>query len=270
MIVSDKMLPMTRVLVVDDSAAMRAVLCSLLRQEGYRVVGELADGNSFMSAVQRLQPEIICLDQHMPGSDGLSLLREVRAANPEIAVIMITASNDLATRQTAVGAGVAGFLAKPFSPAQILGELKQVDHARKLLLQTAQPGAALAATGGLRAVLADDSSTMRMLLCAILQDMGLTVVAQASDGLEAVAMVKQHLPEIVCLDVEMPKLGGLEALGRIHHAHPDVRIVMVTSDAARDTVRQAISAGASGYILKPYEAEQVQSTLRRILSVGKR
>lgn len=268
---SDNMLPMTRVMVVDDSAAMRAVLCSLLRQEGYRVVGELADGNSLMSAIQRSQPEIICLDQHMPGSDGLSLLREVRAANPEIAVIMITASNDLATRQTAVGAGVAGFLAKPFSPAQILGELKQVDHARKLLLQTAQArGAAVAATGGLRAVLADDSSTMRMLLCAILQDMGLTVVAQASDGLEAVDMVKQHLPEIVCLDVEMPKLGGLEALGRIHNAHPDVRIVMVTSDAARDTVRQAISAGASGYILKPYEAEQVQSTLRRILSVGKR
>jgi two-component system chemotaxis response regulator CheY len=240
---------------------MRTVLCALLLQEGYNVVGEMANGDDFIPTVKRLTPDIVCLDQVMPGVEGLQLLRQLQAENSDIAVVMMTASADPAIRQKAVASGVAGFLKKPFSQEQIIEELKLVDHARRLLRKVeVQPNPHYS---GLRVVLADDSKTMRQLLKTILAGLGLDIVGEANDGKQALALTTQHQPDLVCLDVEMPNMGGIDALAKIRAKYPQIKIIMVTGQADRNTVRQAASLGASGYILKPYLPEQVETALRK-------
>lgn len=259
-----------RVLIVDDNDSMRAVLRTLLRREGYDLVGELADGAALLPMVARLHPDIVCLDQNLPGTPGLELLNALRVSCPDLSVIMLTGATDPQLEQMAVAAGASGFLRKPFSPAQILETLRQVAHAGKTLRRAASArtgDAASLAAGAVRSVvLADDSAAMRQLLRVILQGMGLNVLGEAANGQEALDLVAEHSPDVVCLDVEMPVMDGMQALCRLHVSHPALRVVMITGHAERALVLQALAQGAKGYLLKPYEPEKVAAALRQILA----
>lgn len=253
-----------RVLVVDDNDSMRAILRAILRQEQYDVVGELADGRDFLATVKRLAPDIVCLDQNLPSEDGLSLLRALHNANPAIAVLMVTGSNNPALRKDALDAGVAGFLKKPFSQAQIVEELKNVSKVQQARQSVApHPTPALS---GKRVIVADDSLTMRGLLRKILENLGMQVVGEAPEGALAAELVAQHAPDMVCLDVEMPGTDGIEALRRIHAANPATHVIMVTSAADAHIVREAILLGAKGYILKPLQPEQIAKAVGKLFA----
>ena len=116
------------------------------------------------------------------------------------------------------------------------------------------------------AVVADDSVTLRRLLSAILAHMGVEVVAEACDGMQATELVRKHRPDIVCLDYEMPVMNGLEALKIIRKQTPAIKAVMVTSVASRDKFIQATQAGAKGYILKPYHPDKVTHAISELLT----
>lgn len=107
------------ILLIDDNDVMRALLRSILRLEGYEVVGEARDGEQGLEMALRLAPAAICLDQIMPKRNGLDILPELRAKLPNTPVIMITGSADRETVQTAIQAGAAGFIVKPFNQARV-------------------------------------------------------------------------------------------------------------------------------------------------------
>ena len=249
-----------KVVIIDDSASPRAVLRSVLNTGGYDVVGELADGSSLEASITRLGPHIVCLNAELPERNGLEILGEIRDKHPQVAVVMITADDDIPERTAAIEAGAAGFLHVPFSPAQVLEELRQVAHAQSLI------GAAHAAPergkSRPRAVVADDSPAARRLLGAILREAGFEIVAEAGDGGEAVELVRQHRPELTCLDLEMPGVDGLQALDRIREFAPELKIVVVTNHASKDTVQAAAARGARGYILKPLQPDKVIAAVR--------
>jgi len=256
----------TKILIVDDNETIRGLLSVLFRSEHFEVVGELNSGDNLFSSIKRLEPDIICLDHEMPGKDGLTLLKELKTEEPKIAVLMITGTKDPEFQQQAVAAGVAGFLRKPFSQIQVLKEIKQVDHARKLLLHPSAPKAADANTTTINMVIADDSSIMRELLSMILKSMGINIVGEAVDGHEAVDMVDKFKPEAICLDLEMPNVTGLEALEKIKGGHPKTKVIIISGHADRDKVKRAIELGASGFIIKPFEAQQVIQSVRKLLA----
>lgn len=262
--------PPLKVLIVDDAASMRQVLRTLLNHHGYHVVGELNDGTQVLHTVQTLRPDIVCLDLHMPGKDGLSVMKELHAIMPEQTVVMITGDENPETRHAASEAGTAGFLRKPFSQAQILDELQHVSMALKLLQarggSVPKPDETVPdyAPGRHTVVIADDSTTLRRLLRVILEDIGLEVVGEACDGEQAIALVKEKKPELLCLDVEMPVLDGLGALASIHQEFPAMPVMMITSRADRETVQKAAQGGATGYIIKPYKPEVVGKVIHRL------
>lgn len=255
-----------RVLIVDDNNLIRSILSTLLRQEGYEIIGELAKAQGVVEAVRQMEPDIVCLDYNLPGGNGLDLLCEIHQSFPNVSVIMITGSTDAELMQAAANAGVSAFLHKPFSPDQASREFEHIRHARQMLRGTQFPTPAADAAKPLRALIADDSATMRQLLSAILESMGIVVIAGANDGQQALDLALATQPDLACLDIEMPRLNGLSALAQIKQAQPEMRVVMVTSHAESATVKQALLAGACGYILKPYQPEQVISTLRKILA----
>jgi NarL family two-component system response regulator LiaR len=113
----------------------------------------------------------------------------------------------------------------------------------------------------MRILIADDHALFRDGVASLLDAWGHTVVGQAADGAQAVALVAVLLPELVLMDVRMPRMSGLEATRRIREAHPDVAIVMLTVSEHEDDLFEAIRAGARGYLLKSLEGAQLRSMI---------
>lgn len=112
-----------------------------------------------------------------------------------------------------------------------------------------------------RIIIADDVAFFRQTLKDILTGEGFEVVAEASNGTEAVEMTKAHAPDIVLLDVVMPEKNGLEAAREIIRLKLPVNIVMCSSLGYEPIVKEAIKAGASAYILKPFDRVSVLEAL---------
>jgi len=118
-----------------------------------------------------------------------------------------------------------------------------------------------------RILLADDHSLVRASLRSLLTDNpGIEVVAEASDGRQALELVGQHRPDLVLMDISMPGLNGLEATRQIVKAHPNVRVIVLSMHASDQHVLRALRAGASGYVLKgslPRELELAIESVAR-------
>src|ERR1700729_4141309 len=104
---------------------------------------------------------------------------------------------------------------------------------------------------GLKLLLADDHEIVRQGLRSILAGVrDCEIVGEASDGRQAVAMVKEHNPEIVILDIGMPSLNGLEATRQILKIRPQTKVLILTMHESDSVIREVLDAGARGYLLK--------------------
>ena len=115
----------------------------------------------------------------------------------------------------------------------------------------------------IRVMVVDDHEIVRVGLKQVLELSGeFEVVGQAADGEEAVRVAAEVSPDLVLMDVIMPRKDGVEACREIMESAPDVRVVMLTASNAEDAVVESVAAGASGYILKETDMEQLLSALR--------
>ncbi|HEX5803694.1 MAG TPA: response regulator [Azospira sp.] len=112
-----------KILIVDDNDLMRTLLRGILRGEDYEIVGEARNGLQAVEAVQRYEPDIVCLDVMMPEMDGLEALQVIKEAKPETVVVMITGSPSKENVQESIQGGAAGFIIKPFNAAKVLDTL---------------------------------------------------------------------------------------------------------------------------------------------------
>ncbi len=121
----------------------------------------------------------------------------------------------------------------------------------------------------IRILVADDHPIVREGLLAILAlEEDLKVVGQAHDGEEACRLYNQLLPDVLLLDLRMPKMDGLEVVANLMSQRPRPRIVVLTNSAKAEDLRRALTAGARGYLLKGAEPVQVCNTIREV-SAGK-
>ena len=113
-------------------------------------------------------------------------------------------------------------------------------------------------------IIVDDNDMMRSILRGMLRGEEFEVIGEARNGVAAVDIANRLKPDIICLDVMMPEKSGLEALCEIKVARPETAVVMITSSSDPETVQGAIQNGASGYIVKPFNAAKVLDTLAHI------
>ncbi|GEC76985.1 response regulator [Microbacterium maritypicum] len=119
----------------------------------------------------------------------------------------------------------------------------------------------------IRVVIVDDDPLVRSALSHFVsRDSEITVVAQAEDGVEAIATVEREQPDVVMMDVQMPEMDGIEATGVIAERWPHVRVLAVTTLDGSDTVLPMLSAGASGYLLKDSSADDIVTGVREVHS----
>lgn len=112
-----------------------------------------------------------------------------------------------------------------------------------------------------RVLIADDAAFMREMLREIVERGGYEVVAEASDGEEALERYREYNPDVVTLDIVMPRKSGLEALRDLVAAHPGARVVMCSALGQETLVMEALESGASEYIVKPFKPDQVLQAL---------
>ncbi len=127
----------------------------------------------------------------------------------------------------------------------------------------AAPGAGPA--DPIRVLVVDDHALFRRGLQMVLeQEPDIEVVEEASDGSDAVAKAGEHTPDVVLMDVRMPRRSGIEACSAIHDAVPSAKIIMLTISDEEADLYEAIKAGATGYLLKEISIEEVATAIRAV------
>jgi len=118
----------------------------------------------------------------------------------------------------------------------------------------------------IRVLVVDDQQIVRQGLTTILKyERGIEVAGQAADGQDAIDLVGELAPDVVLMDLKMPRLGGIPATRRICRQRPETQVIILTTYDADDLVFEGIKAGAKGYLLKDASAEQLVAAIRGVM-----
>ena len=117
---------MAKILIADDSDAIRLVLKDILSIGEHEVVGEATDGAEAVDFYQKLSPQILLLDLAMPKKDGFTVVKEVMANDPNAKIILITASDDQKVIQQCLDNGASSYISKPFDFNGVLESIKSL------------------------------------------------------------------------------------------------------------------------------------------------
>lgn len=119
----------------------------------------------------------------------------------------------------------------------------------------------------MKALVVDDSAVMRKVLIGALSRVGIEDIGQAADGQEAVAMSDASDYDLVLLDWNMPNMLGIDALKAIRAQGKTMPIIMVTTEAEKARVVEALKAGASNYIIKPFESDVIVDKIKEVTDI---
>ena len=268
----------TRVLVVDDSPLIRAVLREAFeRTHDIEVVGEAGDGRQAIERVRELRPDIVTMDVLMPTMDGLAATDEIMRVQPTPIVIVARDGGD--SRRLAVealGKGALAVFPKPSagfddsSALELAVTVRRLAHeagqSRRFFLPTALP------LSKIRVLLVDDSSLIRQVMRqALAQFPDIEVVAEAGDGVAAVKLAAELRPDVVCLDIVMPIMGGQEA-AQLLLRQPSLGILLVTRE--QESVQRLLGAQVFGshmdVFLKPSSGFDQDSAVELAAAIRRR
>ncbi len=114
-------------------------------------------------------------------------------------------------------------------------------------------------------LIVDDSRTSRRILRNLLESQGYTVIAEAENGEDGYLKYKELKPDLVTMDITMPKMDGIESLTLIKKMNPDAKVVMITAAGQKEKMVEALKRGADEFITKPFDAEEVSSIIKRLI-----
>ena len=115
-------------------------------------------------------------------------------------------------------------------------------------------------------LICDDTLFMRFVISNTLTEAGYSVVAEAATGIEAVEQFRKHRPDFVTMDIVMPGKGGIDALREIRAIEADARVIMCSAMGQDELIGEAREAGASGFLIKPFDGAQLLAEVDAVIS----
>lgn len=117
-----------------------------------------------------------------------------------------------------------------------------------------------------KVLIVDDSRTSRKMLRSLLEEAGYEIAGEAVNGDEGFLKYKELAPDLVTMDITMPITDGIQALQLIRHLDKEAKVVMITAAGQKEKMMQALKEGASEFITKPFDKEEVINTIGRVLA----
>lgn len=115
-----------------------------------------------------------------------------------------------------------------------------------------------------KVLIVDDSKTSRRILRNILEECGHEVIAEADNGDDGYIKYREVKPEVVTMDITMPKMDGIECLKVIRHFDAAAKVVMVTAAGQKEKMLEAVKNGAAEFITKPFEKDDIEKALKKV------
>ncbi len=254
---------MSTILVVDDERLICDLLRSVLAGHGHEVLMAM-NGREGLELFKKHRPRFTLLDLRMPEMNGIEVLKQIRAIDPQAAVLILTAWGSDALEQQARQLGVVDFLSKGLSldvlVAAMERTLQQTAQAASPA-QAAAPGGApqaapVAAGDGDFILVVDDEPQIRDLLKRFLSLRGYKVRV-ASDGQQALTMVEQEAPQLIVLDVYMPGINGVEVLRQLRRRKFTGGVILLTGSQDDKLLQEALDLGSVDVMGKPVDLERL-------------
>jgi CheY-like chemotaxis protein len=269
-----------RALIVDNNITSRGVLERLLLGWGMKVVAvEAAEGafEAMRSARESGNPfALLLLDSHMPEIDGFALAERIRgdAGFNGAAIMMLTSASHVDSAARCRDLGIAGYVLKPVRQSELLDSVcRALSRAprQEPELPVWNPGGA--SSTGRKILLVEDNAVNQVLALRILEKHGFRATL-APDGIAAVEAVAREQFDLVLMDVQMPRMDGLEATAAIRRRERGtgrrLPIVALTAHALTDDQGRCLAAGMDGYLSKPIRTPDLLATIEAFLEPRER
>jgi adenylate cyclase len=240
------------VLVVDDDATARELVQRHLERAGFAVV-TARGGQEGLRLVRELRPAAVTLDIMMPDLDGWTVLAAIKG-DPALASIPVVLMSIVDQKNRGYALGAADYLVKPVDRSKLVATLNGI----------------CGSTGG-HALLVDDDEVVRRGVRQALEPIGWRVT-EAGDGQEAVALLTFARPDVIILDLMMPKMDGFEFMDELRGRpdHQDIPVVVITAKDLTDEDRDRLNGGVERIIQKSDRDEMLRQLSREVSRCVKR
>lgn len=129
----------------------------------------------------------------------------------------------------------------------------------------------MASGGEIRIIVVDDQAVVRQGFVSLISTVAdMRVIAQGTNGREAVALYREHRPDVVLMDLRMPGMGGVEAISAIRREFPDAKVIVLTTYDGDEDIYRSLQAGAQGYLLKDMFFDELESAIRAVHAGGRK
>ncbi len=256
------------ILVIDDNADNREIARATLQRYGASVTS-CEDGFMGLAELEErltlgLRLDLVLLDARMPVLDGKSVLERFRERCPGLKPppVLVAISGEAAEEHWPED--VVGFITKPFDRARLLKQIETVLRAEPDGSEEARPApVAQQFRPRLRVLLAEDNEINRMIAAKMLEG-SVARLTMVEDGMEALEALSTGDFDLVLMDVQMPRMSGLDAIAAIRGTasrYRDVPVVALTANAMVTDRDRFLAAGFSDYLSKPYRRSDIEALL---------
>ncbi len=230
---------MSKIMFVHPNLKACEAMESILSKDGHEV-WTAHGGASAIKVFQKQKPDIVILNQELPRLRPFETFSELKKIDPAAKVLVFALLADAEDPREPPRFGIRAL--SPFEVLEAVARL--VDHERRPRSPEARA----------RLLIVDDDYGVRNALKRFLEEVGYAVIS-ARDGHEAVVLHETYKPQLILLDIDMPKMTGVETLKRIRHKDEGVGIMMITGNDTLEMMAQCRDYGAYDYVLKPFDLD---------------
>jgi CheY-like chemotaxis protein/signal transduction histidine kinase len=244
------------VIVADDDPGTREIVCRQLRHAGLSTT-QASDGEEVLALVRERQPSLLILDLMLPHMDGFDTLRHIREEGSTVPVIVLTGKELTAPEEEMLRDGLARVVTKGGLALE-----QVVQEAKRLILQHRAPSTARMP----RVLYVEDAQQNRDIVRRYLR--GEFEVFEAEDGVEGVERALQEMPDLILMDLSLPRMDGWEAT-RVIKGNAKLRhipVIALTAHVGKEDHDRAMQAGCDEFLTKPVERNLLLGAVRRQLA----
>ncbi len=251
---------MSRVLIVDDEEEIRNLLALMLEGVGLEVV-EAASGAEALRVADTTRVDLVITDLWMPGMNGVELIQELERRHLGAEVLVLSGHVTEATRQKMDSLGAFAVMSKPFEADELLSVVRKAVESNRIA-RTLVEGPKTYEPKKPHVLVADDEPDFRHVVRRVLEGAGYEV-EEAADGAEACEKMLASDFALVLLDINMPRMGGIETIREASRMCPGAFFVVITGEATSEEMQEAIRAGAYKCLQKPIDLDRLLAELPR-------